>query len=172
MIAQWFDMLSVIAGIVIIIMGLHFLGVFRIALLYREARVRGGPQACRAFRRLCDWAGLRLRLDALRRPGAGGDPVRRGFAGGGGARGGLLAVYSLGIGLSVHPGRRRSLPGSSALAARFRRHMHKVEMVMGGFLVLTGILFVTGQMAAISYWLLETFPASRTSDRNPLTGNF
>jgi cytochrome c-type biogenesis protein len=31
-------------------------------------------------------------------------------------------------------------------------------MVMGGFLVLTGILFITGQMAAISYWLLETFP--------------
>ena len=45
-----------------------------------------------------------------------------------------------------------------AFAARFRRHMHKVEMAMGGLLVLTGILFITGQMAAISYWLLETFP--------------
>jgi cytochrome c-type biogenesis protein len=31
-------------------------------------------------------------------------------------------------------------------------------MAMGGLLVLTGILFITGQMAAISYWLLETFP--------------
>ena len=39
-IAQYFDTLSVIAGIVIILMGLHFLGVFRIALLYREARVQ------------------------------------------------------------------------------------------------------------------------------------
>src|SRR5690606_10677909 len=39
-IAQYFDVLSMIAGAVIILMGLHFLGVFRIALFYREARVR------------------------------------------------------------------------------------------------------------------------------------
>jgi cytochrome c-type biogenesis protein len=39
-IAQYFDVLSVIAGIIIIVMGLHFLGVFRIAALYREARVQ------------------------------------------------------------------------------------------------------------------------------------
>jgi cytochrome c-type biogenesis protein len=38
-IAQWFDVLSVIAGAVIALMGLHFLGVLRIGLLYREARV-------------------------------------------------------------------------------------------------------------------------------------
>jgi cytochrome c-type biogenesis protein len=36
--------------------------------------------------------------------------------------------------------------------------MHKVEMAMGAILVLTGILFMTGQMATIAYWLLETFP--------------
>jgi cytochrome c-type biogenesis protein len=35
-------------------------------------------------------------------------------------------------------------------------------MAMGGLLVLTGILFITGQMSAISYWLLETFPAFQT----------
>lgn len=38
-IAQWFDLLSIVAGFLIIVMGLHFLGVFRLALLYREARV-------------------------------------------------------------------------------------------------------------------------------------
>ncbi|MCB1423895.1 MAG: cytochrome c biogenesis protein CcdA, partial [Nitratireductor sp.] len=38
-IAQYFGVLSVIAGVLIIIMGLHFLGVFRISMLYREARV-------------------------------------------------------------------------------------------------------------------------------------
>jgi cytochrome c-type biogenesis protein len=36
--------------------------------------------------------------------------------------------------------------------------MEMVEKVMGGLLVVTGILFVTGKMSAISYWLLETFP--------------
>ena len=33
---------------------------------------------------------------------------------------------------------------------------------MGGFLVLTGVLFITGQMSAMSYWLLETFPGLAT----------
>src|SRR5690554_2375431 len=41
-IAQYFGVLSVIAGIIIIIMGLHFLGLFRIGLLYREARIQVG----------------------------------------------------------------------------------------------------------------------------------
>jgi cytochrome c-type biogenesis protein len=36
--------------------------------------------------------------------------------------------------------------------------METVEKAMGGLLVLTGILFVTGKMSVISYWLLETFP--------------
>src|SRR6185437_16212541 len=39
-IAQYFDALAIIAGILIIAMGLHFLGVFRISMLYREARVQ------------------------------------------------------------------------------------------------------------------------------------
>ena len=39
-IAQYFDTLAIIAGVIIIIMGLHFLGVFRIGLLFREARVQ------------------------------------------------------------------------------------------------------------------------------------
>jgi cytochrome c-type biogenesis protein len=34
-----------------------------------------------------------------------------------------------------------------------------VEKVMGGLLVITGVLFITGGMATVSYWLLETFPA-------------
>ena len=39
------DVLSVVGGVVIIVMGLHFLGVFRIAFLSREARVQVTNQA-------------------------------------------------------------------------------------------------------------------------------
>ena len=69
----------------------------------------------------------------------------------------LLATYSLGIGI---PFILAALFASRFLAwaARFRRHMHKVEMAMGALLVITGVLFITGQMATLSYWLLETFP--------------
>ncbi|HMQ58335.1 MAG TPA: cytochrome c biogenesis protein CcdA, partial [Rhizobiaceae bacterium] len=71
---------------------------------------------------------------------------------------GLLAVYSLGIGIPF------ILAAAFATrflgwASRFKRHMHKVEMAMGSLLVVTGILFMTGQMSAIAQWLLETFPA-------------
>jgi cytochrome c-type biogenesis protein len=35
----------------------------------------------------------------------------------------------------------------------------KIEKVSGGLLIVTGLLFMTGKMSAISNWLLETFPA-------------
>ena len=41
----------------------------------------------------------------------------------------------------------------------FKRHLRKVEYAMGGLLVVTGVLFLTGQFTRISYWFLETFPA-------------
>jgi cytochrome c-type biogenesis protein len=43
--------------------------------------------------------------------------------------------------------------------ARLRTQMATVEKVMGGALVLTGVLFLTGAMPRISGWLLQTFPA-------------
>jgi cytochrome c-type biogenesis protein len=45
---------------------------------------------------------------------------------------------------------------------RFRAHLGTVEKVMGGALVLTGILFITGNLSQFSYWLLATFPALGT----------
>ncbi len=45
---------------------------------------------------------------------------------------------------------------------RFRAHLGTVERVMGGLLVLTGVLFITGNLSAFSYWLLATFPALGT----------
>jgi cytochrome c-type biogenesis protein len=160
-IAQYFDVLSVIAGAVIIIMGLHFLGVFRIALFYREARVK-------VERKPAGIAGAYVMglafafgwtpcvgpvLAAILFIAGSEDTVGRGVS--------LLAAYSVGMGV---PFILAAVFASRFLgwAARFRRHMHKVEMAMGGLLVVTGCLFVTGQMSAISYWLLQTFPVFQT----------
>jgi cytochrome c-type biogenesis protein len=160
-IAQYFDILSVIAGAIIIVMGLHFLGVFRIAMLYREARVQvarkpagllGAYVVGLAF--AFGWTPCvgPVLAAILFVAGSEGSAVRGAM---------LLAVYSLGIGL---PFIVAALFASRFLgwAAPFKRHMQKIEMAMGGLLVLTGILFVTGQMSAISYWLLETFPVFQT----------
>ena len=39
---EWSNVLSQVAGVIIILMGLHFLGLFRFALLQREARFQAG----------------------------------------------------------------------------------------------------------------------------------
>ena len=46
---------------------------------------------------------------------------------------------------------------------RFRKHLQTVERVIGALLVLTGILFITGSMADIAFWILETFPSLGTT---------
>ncbi|MAZ17187.1 MAG: cytochrome C biogenesis protein [Ahrensia sp.] len=160
-IAQYFGVLSVIAGIIIIIMGLHFLGLFRIGFLYREARVdvRNKPAGfvgayVMGLAFAFGWTPcVGPVLAAILFIAGAEDTALRGA--------GLLAVYSLGIGLpfiiaAVFASRFISW------ANRFKRHMATVEKAMGGLLVITGLLFVTGQMSRIAQWLLDTFPAFST----------
>ena len=45
---------------------------------------------------------------------------------------------------------------------RFRRHIGVVEKAMGGLLVLTGVMFITGSFTTFAYWLLELFPVLGT----------
>lgn len=160
-IAQYFDVLSVIAGIVIIIMGLHFVGAFRIGLLYREARIQVGRKPAGMVGAYV--MGLAFAFGWT--PCVG--PVLAAILFVAGSEGtalrgaSLLAAYSFGIGI---PFLLAAVFASRFLAwaARFRKHMHKVEIAMGVLLILTGLLFVTGQMSTISYWLLETFPVFAT----------
>jgi cytochrome c-type biogenesis protein len=70
---------------------------------------------------------------------------------------GLLAVYSLGLGIPFVVAAFAIEP-FAAFLARFRAHLAAVERVMGGLLVLTGIAFLTGFISQASYWLLEAFP--------------
>lgn len=160
-IAQYFDVLSVIAGIIIIIMGLHFVGAFRIGLLYREARV----QVSRKPAGMVGAYVMGLAFAFGWTPCVG--PVLAAILFVAGSEGtalrgaSLLAAYSFGIGI---PFLLAAVFASRFLAwaARFKKHMHKVEIAMGVLLILTGLLFVTGQMSTISYWLLETFPVFAT----------
>jgi cytochrome c-type biogenesis protein len=70
---------------------------------------------------------------------------------------GLLAVYSLGLGIPFLLAAFAVEP-FAAFLARFRRHLGVVERAMGGLLVLTGIAFLTGFVSQASFWLLEAFP--------------
>ena len=156
-VAANFDWLGRIAGVVIVILGLHFLGVFRIALLYREARFH--PES-RPLGLLGAYVvGLAFAfgwtpcvgpvLAAILFVAGAEESVLEGSA--------LLAAYALGIGLPFLGAALFARP-FMAFMARFRRHLGKVEKVMGALLVATGVLFLTGSVSEISYWILETFP--------------
>ena len=69
----------------------------------------------------------------------------------------LLAAYSLGLGIPFLIAAFFAAPFMRFMA-RFRRYLGAVEKTMGGLLILTGVLFITGRISDVSYWLLATFP--------------
>jgi len=152
------DILSYIAGAIIIVMGLHFLGVFKIALLYREARVQVARKPAGVIGSYLIGLAFAFGWTPCVGPMLGTILFIASAEETVGQGAGLLAVYSLGLGVPFLLAAAFAGPFIE-WAKKFRRHMATVEKVMGGMLVATGIMILTGQMAMISYWLLETFPA-------------
>ncbi|MGQ0483873.1 MAG: cytochrome c biogenesis CcdA family protein [Hyphomicrobiales bacterium] len=149
--------LAQIAGAAIIVMGLHFLGVFKLGFLDREARYHGvtkpaGPLGAYAI-------GLAFAfgwtpcigpvLAVILSLAASEQDVAKGA--------GLLAVYSLGLGIPFLLA-AAGVGTFLGFLSGFRKYLRAVERAMGGLLVLTGIMFLTGSMQEMSYWLLEQFP--------------
>jgi cytochrome c-type biogenesis protein len=156
-IRAWSAELSIVAGIVIIVMGLHFLGLTRIGLLMREGRMTmpkpvglwGAYAMGLAF--AFGWTPcIGPILAAILSIAAAEATVTKGA--------GLLAVYSAGLGIPFLLA-AFMIEQFSSLFARMKRHLGKVEHAMGILMVITGIGFLTGSVTSISIWLLETFPA-------------
>jgi cytochrome c-type biogenesis protein len=149
--------LGIVAGVAIIVMGLHFLGITPIRWLMQEKRVDivkpvgfWGAYVmglCFAF----GWTPcIGPILAAILAVAASEQTVAKGA--------GLLAVYSAGLGIPFVIA-AFAVEWFAELLARFKRHLHRVEQVMGGLLVLTGIAFLTGSLSTFSFWLLDMFPA-------------
>ena len=148
--------LATVAGIIIIIMGLHFLGVTPIALLHRQKRLDvvkpvglwGAYVIGLAF--AFGWTPcIGPILAAILAVAASEQTVTKGAS--------LLAVYSLGLGIPFVIA-AFAIESFAAFLSRFRNYLHRVEQAMGALLVLTGIAFLTGNINQMSVWLLETFP--------------
>lgn len=154
------DVLSKLAGVAILLMGAHFLGLFRFAFLYREKRLHvekpvglwGAYVMGLAF--AFGWTPcIGPILAAILAVAGTQDTVLRGAA--------LLATYSLGLGLPfIAAG--FALGRFLAFVARFRKHFGKVEKIVGVLLIFTGIAFLTGGVQEMSFWLLEMFPGLAT----------
>lgn len=148
--------LSTLAGIIIIVMGLHFLGVTPIAWLHRQKRLEvakpvglwGAYLMGLAF--AFGWTPcIGPILATILAVAASEKTVGQGAL--------LLAFYSVGLGIPFLIAAFAIEP-FAAFLARFKKHLHRVEQVMGAFLVLTGIAFLTGSITEVSFWLLEMFP--------------
>jgi cytochrome c-type biogenesis protein len=149
--------LSIVSGVAIIVMGLHFLGITPIGWLHRHARMEvarpvgywGAYVMGLAF--ALGWTPcIGPILAAILAVAASEATVTKGA--------GLLAIYSLGLGVPFVLAAFAVEPFTKLLA-RFRGHLALVEHAMGGLLVLTGIAFLSGFFTQINSWLLEAFPA-------------
>ncbi len=151
-------LLSRIAGVVIIIFGLHFLGLYRIPLLDREARLDVGDRGGSAFGAYIlglafafGWTpcigpqlGIILTLAATEAS------LARGTL--------LLGIYAIGLGLPFIL-TAIFIERATGVMTRMKRHMRLIERIMGLLLVAVGLALLTGAFSAFSFWLLETFPA-------------
>ncbi len=157
LIRAWSAQLSVVAGIAIIVMGLHFLGLTRISLLMREGRLTapkpiglwGAYVMGLAF--AFGWTPcIGPILAAILSVAASEATVTKGA--------GRLAVYSAGLGIPFLLA-AFMIERFSSFFSRIKRHLDNVERAMGVLMVATGIAFLTGGVSAFSIWLLDTFPS-------------
>lgn len=153
----WQQEIAIVAGLVIIAMGLNFLGLIRIPLLSREARFQSGGQPASAAASYVMGLAFAFGWTPCIGPVLG--PILT-LAGGRESVGEgalLLAAYSGGLGLPFLLAAMFS-GAFMRFLARFRVYLGRVEQIMGALLVLAGVLFLTGGMQAMGFYLLEAFP--------------
>ena len=153
----WQEPLAMAAGVLIILMGLNFLGILRIPLLSREARFQsqGKPASMVAayVMGLAFAFGWTPCIGPVLGPiltlAGGRETVGEGAL--------LLAAYSLGLGI---PFLIAALFSGAFMRflSKFRVHLGRVEQAIGALLVVAGVFFLTGGVQSASYWLLENFP--------------
>jgi cytochrome c-type biogenesis protein len=147
--ARYKSTLAEIAGVVIILFGLHLTGILRIKALYADKRlhnVKGGSTVWGAFvigfAFAFGWTPcVGPILGVILGFAAAQDSVSKGIF--------LLTIYSLGLAvpfLLTSLGIERFLK----FYGRFRRHMHAVEVASGGLLIALGVLLVFGKFTLLS----------------------
>lgn len=160
---QYQDWLARAAGVMVVVMGLHFLHVIRIPVLDQEARMQSGAQGGGAqgggalgayvlgLAFAFGWTPcIGPQLGMILSLAATGGELSRGTA--------LLAVYALGLGIPFLLA-AIFLDRAIGLMNRIKPHLKAIERAMGVLLVIVGTMLLTGAFSTFSFWLLDTFPA-------------
>jgi cytochrome c-type biogenesis protein len=151
------NILGKIAGAVVILFGLHTMGVLRIEWLYQEKRVQsqqrpegflGAALVGMAF--AFGWTPcLGPILAGILAVAATQDTIGQGVQ--------LLSAYSIGLGVPFFA-TALAINRFFAAFARIRRHYHKIEIVSGALLVVIGVLIFTDRFTIIAQWLTPYLP--------------
>lgn len=158
MVREYFDVLRWIAATIIIAMGLHFLGVLRIGVLYRQFRADAGDTSNVGY------AGayvIGLAFAFGWTPCVG--PVLAAIlftaAGQESAGQGAMLLFTYGVGMTAPFVAAAFFIGPfMRWMSRFRRHLGAMEKIMGAFLILFGVLIATNSVNLIAQWMLVHMP--------------
>jgi cytochrome c-type biogenesis protein len=150
------QLLARISGGIVIVFGLHFLGVFRIPFLDRDMRMDAGERSGSAFGAYVlglafafGWTPcIGPQLGAILSLAAQEGSTGRGTL--------LLGIYALGLGMPFLVA-AIFIERSMVLMTKLKRHMKLIERLMGGLLLLVGLALVSGMFTDFSYWMLETY---------------
>ena len=154
---QYQQVLSKVSGAMVVVLGLHFIGLFRIPILDREARLEAGDRGGSALGAYVlglafafGWTPcIGPQLGAILSLAAQEASLTRGTL--------LLAVYALGLGLPFLLA-ALFIERAMGLMARLKRHMKLIERAMGLLLIVVGVALISGALSEFSWFLLETFP--------------
>lgn len=151
------SLLSKIAGVLVIILGLHMLGVFKLNALYRDRRFQARSKRLGVLGSFVVGLAFAFGWSPCIGPILGGilayagtrETVGQGIV--------LLGVYSAGLGVPfIVAG--LSMDAFFRLTGRFKKHFRAVEVASGVLLITVGVLIFTNQLTLISGWMVEKFP--------------
>jgi len=155
---QYFDVFRWVAALIILVMGLHFLGVLRIGILYRQLRADTGDTTNVSFVGAYV-IGLAFAfgwtpcvgpvLAAILFTAAGQETSAEGAK--------LLFVYGAGMTLPFVAASLFIGPFMKWMAG-FRQYLGLVEKLMGALLVLFAVLIATNSVNLIAQWMLDYIP--------------
>lgn len=156
--AQWKEPLSYVAAAILALFGLHFLGIVRIPLLYREARLESKAEPTTIVGAYVmglafgfGWTpcvGPALASILMIASGMG-DITQGGL---------LLLVYGLGMTSPFIVAAFFARP-FLAWAQRNRKYLGYAEKIMGGMLLVFALLIATGSVNIIAQWLIDVMPS-------------
>lgn len=154
---RWRYELNLIGGVIIILFGMFMIGAARISIMERDFRfnldVPGGQPAASYVLGLAFGFGwtpcIGPILGAILTASAASATIGEGVV--------LLAVYSAGLGIPflVVAAFTDRIAGRLRAIGRVGRRLHQAAGVV---MILMGIAMMTGQLSALSYWMLDAFP--------------